>query len=585
MTQQTKTGANADASVAMRENVALECGWGRLIFGQTFSTPQSLAKELEEERPERRDIALYVNEPQVVLANAPHGVFLDPSLTFRLDLADYQKARRAPKGFFVRRLTSSSDAEAINRIYASRGMVTAPPEYYWTERDAQAICHFVAEDTQNGEVIGTVMGVDHARAFNDPEKGSSLWCLAVDAQARQPGIGEALVRRLAEYFIVRGASFLDLTVMHDNEQAIALYEKLGFTRVPFFCVKRKNTINETLFTGASADEGLNPYAKIIVNEARRRGINVEIIDTERGVFRLSYGGRSIRCRESLSDLTTGVTNSMCDDKTLTRAIVTDAGVRAPAQISADAARDELETFLTKHGDVVVKPARGEQGRGISVGLCEMAEVEDAISAARDVSHTVLVEEMVHGVDLRIVVINYKVVAAAIRKPASVVGDGQRTVRELIKAQSRRRAAATGGESKIPLDRETERAIRAEGYEWDSVLEADMPLDVRRTANLHTGGTIHDVTDELHSKLAEAAIRAARALEIPVVGIDFIVESPQEPDYAFIEANERPGLANHEPQPTAERFIDLLFPLSAQTAIRRGLKERSGDALQHVETDD
>ena len=88
--------------------------------------------------------------------------------------------------------------------------------------------------------------------------------------------------------------------------------------------------------------------------------------------------------------------------------------------------------------------------------------------------------------------------------------------------------------------------------------------MRKTANLHTGGTIHDVTDKLHSKLREAAIDAAQAIDIPVTGLDFIVPAVDEPDYAIIEANERPGLANHEPQPTAERFIDLLFP---QTTAR------------------
>jgi D-alanine-D-alanine ligase-like ATP-grasp enzyme len=83
--------------------------------------------------------------------------------------------------------------------------------------------------------------------------------------------------------------------------------------------------------------------------------------------------------------------------------------------------------------------------------------------------------------------------------------------------------------------------------------------VRNTANLHTGGTIHDVTAELHPTLADEAIKAARILNIPIVGMDFIVKSHDKPEYVFIEANERPGLANHEPQPTAARFVDFLFP--------------------------
>src|SRR5690606_25504656 len=127
----------------------------------------------------------------------------------------------------------------------------------------------------------------------DAENGSSLWCLAVDPQTRHPGVGELLVRRLAEHFKARGASFMDLSVMHDNEHAIALYEKLGFHRIPAFAVKRKNPINEKLFTQPLEDyDRLNPYARIIVDEAHRRGVGVDITDAEGGFFRLSFGGRS-----------------------------------------------------------------------------------------------------------------------------------------------------------------------------------------------------------------------------------------------------------------------------------------------------
>jgi D-alanine-D-alanine ligase-like ATP-grasp enzyme len=94
-----------------------------------------------------------------------------------------------------------------------------------------------------------------------------------------------------------------------------------------------------------------------------------------------------------------------------------------------------------------------------------------------------------------------------------------------------------------------------------VLPAGTRLAVRKTANLHTGGILEDVTERLHPTLRKAAEQAARALDIPVVGLDLLVESAESEDYVLIEANERVGLANHQPQPTAERFIDLLFPLS------------------------
>src|SRR5690606_22593464 len=129
-----------------------------------------------------------------------------------------------------------------------------------------------------------------------------------------------------------------------------------------------------------------------------------------------------------------------------------------------------------------------------------------------------------------------------------------SVRQLIEKQSRRRAAATGGESRIPLDAETERCVAAAGLTMDSILPAGKVLAVRKTANLHTGGTIHDVTPQLHPTLAEAAVKAAEALEIPVTGLDLLVPDVAGDAYVFVEANERPGLANHEPQPTAERFI-------------------------------
>ena len=112
---------------------------------------------------------------------------------------------------------------------------------------------------------------------------------------------------------------------------------------------------------------------------------------------------------------------------------------------------------------------------------------------------------------------------------------------------------------IPLDEETERAVLSTGYQLLDILPADTELEVRKTANLHTGGTMKDVTGQLHPKLVQAAVEAARVLSMPVVGLDLIVKAPNKSQYKFIEANERPGLANHEPAPTAEKFMDLLFP--------------------------
>jgi D-alanine-D-alanine ligase-like ATP-grasp enzyme len=173
------------------------------------------------------------------------------------------------------------------------------------------------------------------------------------------------------------------------------------------------------------------------------------------------------------------------------------------------------------------------------------------------------EEYVSGEDLRIIVIDEEVVAAAVRRPASICGTGTHTVEELIKKQSRRRAKATQGESSIPVDDETQRCVKSAGYSMTGVLPKSEVIQVRKTANLHTGGTIHDVTPILNPALREAAVAGAKALDIPVVGFDFLVPSVEGEEYVIVEANERPGLANHEPQPTAEKFIDLLFPKTKQ----------------------
>ncbi|MBO5393425.1 MAG: N-acetylglutaminylglutamine synthetase [Pseudomonas sp.] len=543
--------------------VAVHCGWGRLLIGHTFPDPVTLAEELLNEQPGERDIALYVAAPQQVLAQSPQQLFLDPSDTLRLWFTDYRQATRVFRGFRIRRAQSEADWNAINTLYLSRSMLPIDPTLLTSRHDGGPV-YWMAEDEDSGAVIGSVMGLNHHTAFNDPENGSSLWCLAVDPLCSRPGVGEVLVRHLVEHFMSRGLSYLDLSVLHDNAQAKNLYAKLGFRTLSTFAIKRKNGINQPLFLGPGPEVGLNPYASILVEEAYKRGIDVQIDDAAAGLFTLSHGGRRIRCRESLSDLTSAITMSLCQDKCLTHKVLSQAGLNVPTQQLAGNADDNL-AFVEEHGRVVVKPVDGEQGNGVAVDLDSIEQVQQAIEAARAFDSRVLLESFHEGLDLRIVVIGFEVVAAAIRRPAQVTGDGQHSIQRLIEAQSRRRQAATGGESRIALDAETLRAVQAAGYEYDSILPAGQVLAVRRTANLHTGGCLEDVTAVLHPVLADAAIRAARALDIAVVGLDLMVPAADQPDYVFIEANERAGLANHEPQPTAERFIDLLFPHS-QSAL-------------------
>jgi len=281
-------------------------------------------------------------------------------------------------------------------------------------------------------------------------------------------------------------------------------------------------------------------------------------DAGLGELTLTFGDRRVHTIESLSELTSAVAFRRCDHKGLTRAVLERAGLAvAPGRVATFDEHDRA--FLERWGDIVVKPARGEQGWGITVGVTDGAGLDAALDEARAVCPEVLLEQRIDGEDLRIVVIGGEVVAASVRRPPIVTGDGERTVAELVADLSDERGAATDGAASIPLDDLTLGVVADAGHAPDDVLRPGADLVVRRTANVHTGGTITDVTDDLHPDLAAAAVAGARAIGIPVVGMDLMVQAVDRPEHVFIEANEQPGLANHEPRPTVERFVDLLFP--------------------------
>lgn len=309
---------------------------------------------------------------------------------------------------------------------------------------------------------------------------------------------------------------------------------------------------------AAQSATLPRHAEVIVAAARRRGIRVSIIDAASGIVELSHTGRTIRCRESLSELTPAVALSVCADKALTSRMLAAAGLRVPAQRLADDAKS-VRAFLDRHGPVVVKPADGEQERGVYVDVSGPAEVDSAIEAARQHSPDVLIEALWRGMAMRVIVIGDEVVAAAERRPPTIVGDGESNIVTLIDKESQRRDAATDGASSVPLDDETARCVRSAGHALSDIPPSGMKIPVRNTADLHTGGTLHDRTDSLPPELRAAALKAAEVLSIPVVGIDFVVDPENPARHVIIEANARPGLAHHETQAAAGRFIDLLFP--------------------------
>jgi GNAT-family acetyltransferase (TIGR03103 family) len=370
-------------------NTYVKMGWGRIIFGHTFDSNEALYETMIQEKPGQRDITVYLRDPHVMLSMGPDKFFLDPSHTYRLWAHEYRALKRRPQNLSIRRASSREDVTRMNEICKSRNMVTCDPDFIRDYHATKLRTYLVAETVDDKQILGTVTGVDHVEAFSDPENGASLWCLAVDPKAVAPGVGELLLRHLVEHYFTRGRNYVDLSVMHDNQEAIRLYQKVGFQRVPAFCVKYKNSINEQLYTAPQPEGELNPYAMIIINEARRRGIGVEILDDQLPLFSLNMGGRNILCRESLTDLTTSVAMMRCDDKRLTHQALRQAGLHVPGQFKAgDSTRNA--DLLADLKRVVVKPARAEQGMGISVDIDSLAELQNAVARARKVCPDVLI---------------------------------------------------------------------------------------------------------------------------------------------------------------------------------------------------
>ena len=275
LTEHSWKQPSAHQTQGMASDVVLDMGWGRLVFGQTFGDLGGIVHALRAEEGGRRDICVYPRDPQVLVGLAPDELFIDPSLVYRLDLHRYRPRTELIRGVFVRTVTSAAEMGEINNLYAQNGMVLADDVTMWANHRTRGFTYLVAEDRRTRRIVGTVTGVDHVLTFGDPEGGTSLWCLAVDPQEAPPGTGEALVRVLAERYAARGRAYLDLSVLHDNRAAIALYGKLGFTRTAAVCVKRKNPINTPLFAARPPGlDDVNPYARIIAEEALRRGSRV-----------------------------------------------------------------------------------------------------------------------------------------------------------------------------------------------------------------------------------------------------------------------------------------------------------------------
>ncbi|WP_052351571.1 cyanophycin synthetase, partial [Deinococcus pimensis] len=323
---------------------------------------------------------------------------------------------------------------------------------------------------------------------------------------------------------------------------------------------------------------LGPTTDALVRAARRRGIPVSRLD-ERSLIQLGYGRNGRRFRASITGLTSHVATLTASDKDLTKRLLADVGVPVPRGAVVRDADEAVREAARMRGPVVTKPLDGNHGRGVSLDLRTPEEVRRGFEEARAHGRQVVVEQYYEGRDHRVLVVGGEVVAVAERVPAHVVGDGERTVRELVEEVNRDPRRGEGHENvmtRIKLDAQALRVLARAGMGVDSVPEPGRTVFLADTANLSTGGTAVDRTDDIHPENASVARTAALAVGLDVAGIDLmapdITRSVRETGGGVVEVNAAPGLRMHlqpsvgEPRDVAAAIIDVLYPRGSRSRI-------------------
>jgi len=300
----------------------------------------------------------------------------------------------------------------------------------------------------------------------------------------------------------------------------------------------------------------SPYTTTITDEARKRGIVVDVIDPHVPIYSLVYKGKKIRCWRSLTDRVGAVTFHLTQNKHAANTFLKKNGVPVPAQVlfTTD---ENAGKFLNRYGNIVVKPCSQWGARGVSVKINRMDDLKRAVRSAAKFESTVLLEEYVCGEDNRLIFVDYRFVAAIRRFPACVVGNGQDSIRSLIRKKNAL-AEKRDPVNRIPLDRETVRSLSAIHLDYASVPGKGKKIYVRMNANYHTGGTVEVVTDQIEKKLIVVAEKIVRLAELPVTGVDFLVNR-RTGQYRVIELAPDLAISPRGGGKVAEHFIDYLFP--------------------------
>ena len=318
------------------------------------------------------------------------------------------------------------------------------------------------------------------------------------------------------------------------------------------------------------DVRLGPSTRSIVEAAHRRGIPVRRINGQ-NLVQLGYGSRQRKIWTAETDQTSSIAEAIAKDKQLTRQMLQVVGVPTPEGRTVSSAEDAWEAAEEIGVPVVVKPQDGNFGRGVATNLRTREQVIKAYELAKPEGDGVIVEKYAEGSDFRLLIVGDKMVAAARREPANVVGDGQRTIRELVEIENRNPLRSDGHATSLsflPLDGLSLEVLASQGVTPDSVPQQGQRVLIRRNANLSSGGTATDVTDFVHPEIAARAEEAAKAVGLDICGIDVVVRDISRPledqGGVVVEVNAGPGLRMHlnpssgTPRPVGDAIVDMMF---------------------------
>ncbi len=319
------------------------------------------------------------------------------------------------------------------------------------------------------------------------------------------------------------------------------------------------------------DERIGPSTGAIVDAAVARGIPFRRL-TSGSLVQLGWGSKARRIQAAELDVTSAVAESIAQDKDLTKRLLHAAGVPVPLGRPVADVDDAWKVAEEVGLPVVVKPQDGNQGKGVTVNITTRAQLEAAYATSQKYSDEVMVERFLPGHDFRLLVVGDQLVAAARREPPQVLGDGQHTIRELVDIvnQDPRRGSGHGTAlTKIRLDDIAIARIAGEGLTPDSIPAQGQRVVLRNNANLSTGGSATDVTDDVHPEVAARAIEAAQTIGLHICGVDVICESIlrplEEQNGGIVEVNAAPGLRMHlapsfgRPRNVGVPMVDALFP--------------------------